>query len=98
MKFLNWLFLRLKNKYHEDQEILGHLENIINEYQIIPKKIDLAFIDSICKKHFIDFDMDRTKDLNFGFTEEERARYRNFVIDIINTTASKNYEKTNNIL
>ena len=90
MQFLSWLYLRLKNKYHEDNTVLHELENLIKEYRLIQKKIIPSFIDDICKKHFVDFDMDKSEDLHFGFSEQDRARYRNFVIDIIGQLQEKN--------
>ena len=85
MDFLNWLYLRLKNKHHEQNDILYKLSDIIKHYKLTPLNINTQFIDQMCKKHFPDFDMDKVEGLNFGFSEEERARYRNFVIDIIST-------------
>lgn len=83
MNFLNWLYLRLQNKYQEDQEVLHELKQIIDEYSLVKMNIKSTFIDDICKKHFVDFDMEKTPDLNFGFSEQDRCRYRNFVMDII---------------
>lgn len=83
MTFLNWLYLRLKNKYNEDHEILYQLKSILDSCSLIDKKIDAQFVDDICKKHFVDFDLEATPDLDFGFSEEDRSRYRNFVLDIV---------------
>lgn len=85
MKFLEWLYLRLKNKYHEDHEILYQLKSILDSCNLVDKKIDTDFVDDICRKHFIDFDMEKTPDLQFGFSEQDRCRYRNFVLDIVGT-------------
>lgn len=83
MNFLNWLYLRLKNKYNEDPEILYQLNDIIKNYKLINTNIDIEFIDNICKNHFVEFDMEKTPDLTFGFTEEDRNKYRGFVLDIL---------------
>lgn len=84
MKFLQWLHLRLMNKYHEESDIVMQLKDILENHVIISKKISPKYIDSICTKHFIDFEMEKCPDLSFGFSEEERARLRNFALDIIN--------------
>lgn len=84
MKFLYWLILRLKNKYKEDNTVVLQLQDILDNYTIISKKISPSYIDNICKKHFIDFDMEKCSDLSFGFSEEERSKLRNFALDIIN--------------
>jgi hypothetical protein len=83
MEFLTWLYLRLKNKHHEDVEVLNTLRLLIENHKLAKKNIEVDFIDRICKNHFIEFDMERTPDLNFGFTDEDRNKYRGLVLDVV---------------
>lgn len=86
MNFLHWMYLRLKFKYKEDDDILSQYEKILTSTKLIKKTIPINFIDKVCKEHFVDFDLDKIPDLNMGYTEEERARMRNFAIDLLNKT------------
>lgn len=91
MNFLHWLYFRLKFKYKEDNSILSQYEKLLSDNRLIKKTIPIDFIDKICKQHFIDFDMEKTPDLNMGFNEEERSKIRNFAIDVLNKTLAECY-------
>lgn len=82
-EFLNWLLNRLKFKYKEDNVILNQVSNLLDNYILFPKKIPINFIDQICKKHYPDFEIDKTPDLNIGYSDKERMQIRNFVVSII---------------
>jgi len=83
MEFLTWLYLRLKYKYNENTEVLNSLKLLIENHKLAKKSIDIDFIDRICKNHFVEFDMERTPDLGFGFTDNDRAKYRSLVLDVV---------------
>ena len=81
--FLEWLVKRLANKYHEDDIIVKQLNSIRNDFFIVPKKISISLINSLCRKHFPDFDMDKCPEFSGGFDEDERRRIRNLIIDTL---------------
>lgn len=82
--FLGLLCARLKHKYNESSEILSKLQNIHNDYTLIPNKLDITVIDQICKKFYYDFDMEKCTDIKLGYTDEERNRIRIMMINIVN--------------
>lgn len=83
--FIDWLGNRLEYKYNENKEILQALQVLKDNFIFVPKKINTKFVDEICKKHYVDFDMEKSPDLNMGFTEGDRMRIRNFVLDVISS-------------
>ena len=82
-EFLDWLSKRLENKYQEEIDIVKHIQYIRDNFLIVPKKISLSFIDTICKKHFPDFDMDKCKEFSGGFDEDERRKIRSIILDTL---------------
>lgn len=86
MNFLHWMYLRLKFKYKEEEDILAQYEKILTSTKLIKNTIPINFIDKICKEHFVDFDIEKIPDLNMGYTEEDRSKIRNFAIDLLNKT------------
>lgn len=83
--FLSWLYHRLKIKYKEEKIILDRLADIIHNYAIINQTINLRYIDEICSKHFIQFEMDEA----YGFKEEFKNTLRCLVIDVIKDIGAK---------
>lgn len=83
MNTIKWIYLRLKNKYREEEDVLQTLESLINEYQLIKKQISAEYIDNVCRKHFCDYDLDKCEEFSFGFTEQDRINYRQFATDLI---------------
>lgn len=81
--FLNLLSSRLKHKYSEEDIIIYKLDEIKNNFILLPKKIDIQTLDKICKKFYFDFDMEKSEDMKMGYTEEERSRIRVMMINII---------------
>jgi hypothetical protein len=51
----------------------------------MPKNLEPELIEKCCKKHFFDFEMDKSEDFRLGYTEEERNNIRRLVIDIYST-------------
>lgn len=88
INFLDWLYQRLKFKYREDESILEQINCISKEYKLLPKKIPVDLINKICKKHYPDFDIEKTPDLNIGYTNTERLQIQNLVLDIISDTTN----------
>lgn len=85
IKFLEWITNRLKYKYNENTEILDTLKSITSEKITMPKNLDPNLIERCCKKHFFDFDMEKSEDFRAGYTEDERNDIRKLVIDIYST-------------
>lgn len=84
-KFIIWLSNRLKNKYHENDEIVSIIENISTQYLLINKSIKKNVIDDLCKKYYPDFDIEKTTGLNIGYSKEEQNNIRSMFIDVVNT-------------
>lgn len=84
-EFLLWLLNRLKFKHKEQENIVYHINDILNNYVLFPKKVPIQLIDSICKKHYPDFDMQKSPEMNMGYTDSERMQIRNLVLDILST-------------
>lgn len=85
VKFLSWLYHRLKNKHNEEDIILNRIADIIHNYQIINQSVSMKYIDEMCKKHFVQFDFDK----EFGFEAEFKDQLRFFIIDIISDIGAK---------
>ncbi len=79
VSFLTWLYFRLKNKYREDDIILNRLADIVHNFTIADTSIKKSDVEALCKKHFIQYDMDG----EYGFTQEMKDRLRDLVIDTI---------------
>lgn len=83
--FMIWLNNRLKYKYKENSSVIDKLSTIIANTAILPKKLTPNIIDKCCRKHFVDFDMEKTYDFKVGYTDEEREDIRKLITDIYNT-------------
>jgi hypothetical protein len=78
---LYWLKQRLQFKYKEQEDIVCIIDDILNNYKLIPKKIPLDKVNYICKKYYSDFDMDSCE-INMGYTDEQRNKIREMILDI----------------
>jgi hypothetical protein len=76
---------RLINKYKENTTILDKLNSVIDNHVTMPKKLDKDLIERCCKKHFFDFDIDKSHDFKVGYTDNERDDIRKLVTDIYQT-------------
>ncbi len=83
--FLKWLSNRLAHRHNENNDILVALNSIIDNTVAMPKNLEPELIEKCCKKHFFDFEMDKSYDFKLGYTEEERNNIRKLVIDIYST-------------
>lgn len=80
VKFLNWLYYRLKNQYNEEDIVLARLADIVHNYTIVNTSINRSYIDNICKKHFIEYDLE---DDFGGFTADFKEKLRNLIVGVI---------------
>lgn len=85
VKFLSWLYHRLNNKYNEEEVVLARLADIIHNYQIINQSINSKYIDEMCKKHFVQFDLDD----GYGFDNQFKNQLRYLIIDMIADIGAK---------
>lgn len=85
VKFLSWLYHRLKNKHNEEDIILNRIADIIHNYQIINQSVSMKYIDQMCNKHFVQFDLDE----EFGFDHKFKNELRFLIIDIISDIGAK---------
>lgn len=93
-EFFEWLYLRLKNKYNEDNIVLDRMSDILHNYSITSKSVDLEFVDNICKKHFIDFDFDQDDTFQTAMNEELKNKLRYFVLDILQSASVCSRKRT----
>ena len=85
VKFLSWLYHRLKNKHNEEDIILNRIADIVHNYQIINQSVSMKYIDQMCNKHFVQFDLDE----EFGFDPKFKNELRFLIIDIISDIGAK---------
>lgn len=91
LDFLHWLANRLvfKYGYSNDNIVIKNLYSIISKYSN-PSKINInkKDLDLILSKYYADFFLEDCKDLNIGYTENDRESLRvqtiNIVKDIVN--------------
>jgi hypothetical protein len=84
MNILNWIVLRLKNKYKENPDVLQLLQNIVKDNKVIDKnKLNNTYIDNILSQHFPDYKLDKCEEFTFGFTEDQRDVQRTIAREIV---------------
>lgn len=81
-EIIGWIAQRLRFK-HKDELAANSIHHIFSSYTLFPKKISPKLIEKLCLRHYPDFNIDRTKDLNIGYTNEERVQIKHLIIDII---------------
>lgn len=82
-EFLNLLSARLKHKYKENVIIINKIDQIKDKFILLPKQINIDTLDKICKKFYFDFDMEKSTDINLGYTEDEKNKIRTMIIGIL---------------
>jgi hypothetical protein len=87
-EYFNWIISRLTNKHKENYDIIDKFKSILNESVLAPKILRQDIIDMCCKKHFFDFDMEKSDDFKVGYTDKERNNIRKLVSDIYETVIS----------
>lgn len=92
ISFIQWLINRLLYKHHYTAndatiEALSNLKDYLSKQLIVD--IDNSILDTIISKYYVDFNLDKTEDLSFGFSDEERQNLRQIIrkitSDIIGT-------------
>lgn len=80
---LNWLRLRYKNLY-KDNQAAELTKNIIDFFQN-KQKINQNIIEKICSKLYYGFYVDKDKGSMFdiGYTEQERQNIKKHILNII---------------
>jgi hypothetical protein len=96
VKFLNWLYHRLKNKYNEEEIVLARIADIIHNYNFIQSKFDIDFAEKLCKKHFVEYELSSDDDSCYGFNDNLKLRLVNLVIDTIKQVGAVCNEEQNN--
>jgi hypothetical protein len=81
--FLLWFIKRLKNKHKEDPEVIKQLSNLLSNNVMLPKELSLDTIDKQCKLFYPDFDLDRSPEFTFGYSENERQHMRRMIVSVI---------------
>ena len=82
-EFLIWFFNRCKFKLGVEEHILNKLYALFKNNHIVPKKISSVQLDDMCKKYYADFDMEKSEDINWGYTDDERNKIRKFILGIL---------------
>lgn len=77
--FLTWLYHRLKNKHREEDIVLNRIADLVHNYTIVNTSIKKSEIEQLCKKHFVQFDLDE----EYGLPNEFKQKIKELVIDTI---------------
>jgi hypothetical protein len=83
-KFIGWFINRLRNKHHEDPEVVDEIVGFLQNHIFLKRQTTVQSLDKICKEFYPDFDIDRNPDIAFGYTEEERNHMRKMIVKAIN--------------
>ena len=93
IKFIRWLTNRLIYVYgHKKNDRIVILcdslaRSITEPYRVTMRVQDL---DKIISKYYVDFLMDKSEELNMGFSEKERNNLRFTIENIVNDIVNKN--------
>ena len=96
IRFLNWLINRLvyKHQYTTNDIIITELYNLIKTIQSPPIiSIKDADLDKIISKYYVDFNLEKSEDMNIGYSEEERKQLRLSIKMLIDDVIHKNVPK-----
>jgi hypothetical protein len=97
--FINWLKQRLINKHNYSiaDPIIINLEKV--EKLVEPKSVSINLsdddLDMILGKYYVDFHLDKTDDLDIGFTEPDRKRLRFTTRCIVHDIVNKDIPSKN---
>jgi hypothetical protein len=89
-RYIEWLIQRMIHKHSEDMSIISPLYSILESIKPKQYNIDLSDsdLDKIISKYYIDFRIDKTKEMNIGFSCDDREKFRNtiklMIADVIN--------------
>lgn len=91
-KFLVWLSNRMifKHGYSKDDLIIKKLIGLASEQIINVTDTDL---DLIISKYYTDFLLDKTEDMDIGYTNTERNNIRVYVKSLVDDIVNKNVPK-----
>lgn len=94
-RYIEWLIQRMIHRYNEDISIVSPLYDILESIKPQKYNIDLYDndLDKIISKYYIDFNIDKSEDMDIGFSHDDRTKFREtikqIVIDIINKNIPK---------
>jgi uncharacterized linocin/CFP29 family protein len=88
--FLEWLIKRLvyKHQYEPNDPIIKNLKVIRHKLQNGPNIKDKD-LDTIISKYFVDFLLDKTEDINIGYSDKDRIFLRSSIRSIIQDVFNK---------
>ena len=93
INFLNWLYNRFHYKYNypKDSFILYAIDCIIQDIKPKPYIVDISQedLDKILSKYYVDFNLDRTSEMNIGFSNVDRQNLRTHTKNIVNDVVNK---------
>lgn len=95
INFLEWLSKRLifRHGYLEYDDVIQKLKKCIDDITIIDIKISDDDLDKIISRYYADFYLEKTEDLNLGYTQTERKRLRQDIKSIVIDVITKNIPK-----
>lgn len=93
--FLGWLSKRLvfKHGYLEHDDVIQKLNKCINDITYVDLKIEDNDLDKIISKYYADFYLEKSQDLNLGYTDSDRKRLRQDIKSIVIDVITKNIPK-----
>ena len=95
LSFLSWLYNRLLYKHNDkDKIVIDELLSIINKYKKPYEiNIDNNSLDLVLSKYYIDFYMEKSSDINIGYSDDEREKIRNQIKNIVSDIVNKQIPK-----
>lgn len=79
-----------KHGYSKDDPIVRKLILLASKNNIDIKDQDL---DLIIGKYYVDFFLDKTEEMNIGYTDSERNNIRTYVRSLVYDVTNKNFSK-----
>ncbi len=102
-RYIEWLIQRMIHKYNEDIKIISPLYSILESTKPKRYNIDLHDndLDKIISKYYIDFRIEKSKEIDIGFSNDDRKKFRStlkkIVVDIVNKDIPKDFIIKENI-
>lgn len=102
-RYIEWLIQRMIHKHNEDTTLISPLYSILETIKPKSYNIDLqdSDLDKIISKYYIDFNIEKSDEMNMGFSHEDRKKFRQtlkkIVIDIVNKDIPKDFIIKENI-
>ena len=95
IRFVNWLINRLVHKhgYSTQNSIILALYELTKTIKEPTIDIDDDSLDKIISKYYVDFNLEKSDDLNIGYSNDERIKLRSCIRMLINDVIKNDIPK-----